>query len=92
MAILFTVIERKAETYGVKGEALPTAYGRIWKAVARQEIIEQTHRKFKNPSRNNQAQKKVTEAGDVEVPDTLLADRATVHTVQSSLWQMFGEY
>lgn len=90
MAILFPPAELTLMFVDTKGEALPTAYSRIWKAVARQETIERTHRKFKNPSRNNQTQKKETEAGDTEVPDTLLADRAAIHSVQASLWQMFG--
>ena len=82
--------EAQIHRLGVKGEALPTAYSRIWRAVARQEVIEKTRRRSKGPSSSNQAQKKEAEAEGVQIPDTLLADRATIHRVQASLWQMFG--
>lgn len=65
-------------------------YSRIWRAVARQEVIEKTRRRSKGPSSSNQTQKKEAEAEGLQVPDTLLADRATIHRVQASLWRMFG--
>lgn len=59
--------------------------------MTRQESIVKQNRNYNQPTSQQQLQKKDPIASGPKVPDALLADRATVHSVQASMWHMFGE-
>ncbi|KAJ9101911.1 hypothetical protein QFC19_004992 [Naganishia cerealis] len=73
------------------GETLPHAYSRIWMAAAREESIKKTKRNYQaNRLRVQQPQPSGQAVSDLHMPDTLLAGMDVIHSVQASLWHMFG--
>ncbi|KAJ9108887.1 hypothetical protein QFC21_000208 [Naganishia friedmannii] len=73
------------------GEALPDAYNRVWTAAAREESIKKTKRNHKaKQNRDQQSQASAQKRSDLIMPETLLAGVDVLHSVQASLWHMFG--
>ncbi|KAJ9125231.1 hypothetical protein QFC22_000186 [Naganishia vaughanmartiniae] len=73
------------------GEALPDAYNRVWTAAARDASIRKNKRNFKaNRNQDQQSQGSAQKRSDLNIPETLLAGVDVLHSVQASLWHMFG--
>jgi hypothetical protein len=78
----------------LQGENLPSAYARIYRAIARQESIERCRRTDHDREKAGQPPVELNEADkDLgEIPDTALAEPVMLHAVQTALWDLFGRW
>ncbi len=77
-----------------QGEALPSAYARIYRAIARQESIERSRRSDHTRDKAGQPSAEMSEEDKAlaEIPDTALAEPVMMHATQTGLWDLFGEW
>lgn len=77
---------------GCQGEALPTAYARTFRAMARQQAIIQAKAGPKPAVNSGLVEpESEQEIKDRQIPEGSLMDNGMLHVVQSGLWEMMGE-